>query len=102
MLLTDRRKGRRRYVAHGARIVCDGGSGLQNCRVLDVSAFGAQLELENALTLPGKFVLLLSHDGRLRRQCLVVWRKENTVGIEFNPPFPTKLNQRLQAILPRG
>jgi len=38
--------------------------------VLDVSAFGAQLELENALTLPAKFVLLLSHDGRLRRQCL--------------------------------
>jgi hypothetical protein len=65
--------------------------------MLDVSAFGAQLELENALTLPDKFVLLLSHDGRLRRQCLVVWRTQNAVGIEFNPPFPTKLNQRRQA-----
>src|SRR5579864_997129 len=95
---SDRRKGRRRYVVHGARIVCDGGSGPQNCRMLDVSAFGAQLELEKAATLPDKFVLLLSHDGRLRRQCLVVWRKENTVGIEFKPPFPTKLNPRRQAI----
>jgi hypothetical protein len=101
-MLTDRRKGKRRYVAHGARIVCDGGSGLQNCRMLDVSAFGAQLELEKAATLPDKFVLLLSHDGRLRRQCLVVWRTPNAVGIEFNPPFPTKLNLRLQAILPRS
>jgi len=98
MLITDRRKGKRRYVVHGARIVCDGGSGLQNCRMLDVSAFGAQLELENALTLPDKFVLLLSHDGRLRRQCLVVWRTQNTVGIEFNPPFTTKLNLRREAI----
>jgi PilZ domain len=66
--------------------------------MLDVSAFGAQLELERALTLPGKFVLLLSNDGRLRRQCLVIWRTQNTVGVEFNPPFPTKLNLRLQAI----
>jgi len=66
--------------------------------MLDVSAFGAQLELENALTLPDKFVLLLSHDGRLRRQCIVVWRTQNAVGIEFNPPFPTKLNPRREAI----
>jgi hypothetical protein len=66
--------------------------------MLDFSAFGAQLELEKALTLPGKFVLLLSNDGRLRRQCLVVWRTPNAVGVEFNPPFPTKINQRRQAI----
>jgi len=98
MLITDRRKGKRRYVVHGARIVCDGGSGLQSCRMLDVSAFGAQLELENALTLPDKFVLLLSHDGSLRRQCIVVWRKQSAVGIEFNPPFPTKVNPRREAI----
>ena len=95
---TDRRKNRRRHVVHGARIVCDDGSGLQNCRMLDFSAFGAQLELEKALTLPAKFVLLLSNDGRLRRQCLVVWRTQNTVGVEFDQPFPTKINQRRQAI----
>lgn len=95
---SDRRKGKRRDVAHGARIVYDEGSGLQNCRMLDVSAFGAQLELEEALTLPDKFVLLLSHDGTLRRQCLVVWRTQNTVGVKFNPPFPAKINQRRQLI----
>lgn len=95
---SDRRKGKRRDVAHDARIVYDEGSGLQNCRMLDVSAFGAQLELEEALTLPDKFVLLLSHDGTLRRQCLVVWRTQNTVGVKFNPPFPAKINQRRQLI----
>lgn len=95
---SDRRKDKRRDVAHGARIVCHEGSGLQNCRMLDVSAFGAQLELEKALTLPDKFVLLLSHDGTLRRQCSVVWRTQNTVGVEFNPPFPAKINRRRQPI----
>jgi hypothetical protein len=94
---TDRRKSRRYSVAHGARIVLDGGSSPQNCRMLDVSAHGARLELETAATLPDKFMLLLSHNGGLRRQCCVVWRSENAVGIEFNPPFPTKLKQPRQA-----
>jgi hypothetical protein len=94
----DRRKGKRRYVNNGARIVCDSDSHLQNCRMLDVSAFGARLELETPTALPDKFVLLLSNDGKFRRQCKVIWRTENAVGIEFNPPFPIKLNLRRQAI----
>jgi hypothetical protein len=93
----DQRKSRRHLVAHGARVVWDGGSSPQDCRMLDISAHGARLELETAATLPDKFMLLLSHDGGLRRQCSVIWRSENAVGIEFNSPFPTKLNQRRQA-----
>jgi hypothetical protein len=57
--------------------------------MLDLSAFGARLELATAATLPDKFTLLLSNDGRLRRQCSVIWRLENAVGIEFDPAFPT-------------
>jgi hypothetical protein len=94
---TDQRKSRRYSVGHGARIVWDDGSSPQNCRILDVSAHGARLELETAATVPDKFMLLLSHDGGLRRQCCVIWRSENAVGIEFNPPFPTKLKQSRQA-----
>ena len=93
----DQRKSRRHFVAHGARVVWDGGSSPQDCRMLDISAHGARLELETAATLPDKFMLLLSHDGGLRRQCSVIWRSENAVGIEFNSPFPTKLKQRRQA-----
>jgi hypothetical protein len=65
--------------------------------MLDVSACGARLELETAATLPNKFMLLLSHDGGLRRECCIVWRSENAVGIKFHPPFPTKLKQPRQA-----
>jgi len=93
----DQRKSRRYSVGHGARIVWDGGSSPQNCRMLDVSAHGARLELETAAMLPDKFMLLLSHDGGLRRECSVIWRSENAVGIEFSQPFPTRLRQRRQA-----
>jgi hypothetical protein len=94
---TDKRKSRRYSVEHGARIARDDGSDPQGCRMLDVSAHGARLELETASKLPDKFVLLLSHDGDLRRECTVIWRSENAVGIEFSQPFPTRLRQRRQA-----
>jgi len=40
--------------------------------------------------LPDYFILLLSHDGHLRRQCSVAWRTETAIGVEFIPPSPTK------------
>jgi len=91
----DQRKGARRSVANGARIACEGSADLRDCRMVDVSAFGARLELENVESVPDKFILVLSHDGRLRRQCSVVWRSENSIGIEFKPPFPTKVKSRI-------
>jgi len=92
---SDQRKGPRRYVAHGARIAYEGSAELQDCRMVDVSAFGARLELKNVGLIPDKFMLVLSHDGRLRRQCAVVWRSEDSMGIEFKPPFPTKVRTRI-------
>jgi PilZ domain len=89
----DQRKSRRYSVDHGARIVWGDGSNPQHCRILDVSAHGAQLELKTTVTVPDKFTLLLSHDGGLRRECSVTWRSENAVGIEFSQPFPTKLGR---------
>src|ERR1700722_14390524 len=89
----DQRKSRRHSVDNGARIALDGDSSPQNCRMLDISAHGARLELETAATLTDKFMLLLSHDGGLRRECSVIWRTEKAVGITFNEPFPTRLRQ---------
>ncbi len=77
------RKNRRHYVVHGARIVGPDGSGLVSCRMLDVSGTGARLEVKGADSLPDQLVLVLSHDGRLRRQCSVVWRSETAIGVEF-------------------
>ena len=89
----DNRKGSRRYVAHGARITWEGSADLTDCRMADVSAFGARLELKDVEAIPEQFILLLSHDGRLRRQCKVVWRSKDAIGVEFKPPFPVKVKK---------
>jgi len=92
---TDRRKGARRYVAQGARVARENSSDLQDCRIVDVSAFGARLELKDVSSVPDRFMLVLSHDGQLRRRCSVVWRSSHSVGIEFKPPFPTKVKNQM-------
>lgn len=56
----------------------------------DVSAGGARLELPKGIQLPDFFALVLSHDGRLRRQCSVAWRSPTSVGVEFIPFDPIK------------
>lgn len=84
----EHRGSRRCHVLHGARIALADGSAVQSCRMLDISGTGACLQVKEADAVPDQFVLLLSRDGRLQRQCSVVWRSEKTVGVEFVPDCP--------------
>jgi len=87
------RKSARRFIQQGARIALTGGSILGKCEVSDVSVTGARLTLGMpAAGVPDNFVLLLSYDGRLRRQCSVVWRSKNSVGVEFVADCPVATN----------
>jgi hypothetical protein len=49
----------------------------------DISATGARLKVEAPGALPDQFILLLSHDGQLRRHCTVAWRSNNAVRVSF-------------------
>src|SRR5271169_3966916 len=80
---TEHRRGTRRTVRQGARMVRADGSALGDCLMADVSATGARLKVETPEALPDRFVLLLSHNGQLRRQCSVAWRSGNAVGVRF-------------------
>jgi hypothetical protein len=80
----EHRQNKRRFILHGARIVLADGSVLEDCRIIDISGTGARLQVKDLGAVPDQFVLLLSYDGHLRRQCSVVWRSEKTIGIEFN------------------
>lgn len=84
-MIREQRRAKRYNVFHGARIAQADGSFLGICRMIDLSRTGARLEMKMAGKLPDHFILVLSHDGRLRRQCLVVWRSETAVGVEFIP-----------------
>lgn len=88
---SENRRAARRQVRNGARLVSANGAALADCLMLDLSATGARLEVQAPDALPDSFTMLLSHTGSLKRQCAVVWRAENTVGVQFVPdPVPAK------------
>jgi hypothetical protein len=81
----EKRKGtRRRVVSLGARIAT-AGTALMQCKMVDVCDTGARLLCAEAEKVPDTFKLILSHDSRLVRDCRVVWRSSNAVGVEFTP-----------------
>jgi len=83
-MASENRKGARRYVVSlGARIAAADSSVMQNCKMVDVSVTGARLICAEVDKVPDGFKLVLSHDGRLVRDCKVVWRSKDTIGVEF-------------------
>ena len=80
----EHRKFARRRVEQLVLMMSDEGSIIGPCTMLDVSAGGARLKLGTDLAVPQNFTLLLSKiDGRLKRHCVVAWRKEKQVGVRF-------------------
>ena len=77
------RKDIRRMVRQGARMVSSDSSALGPCLIVDISVAGARLEVKTSDALPYRFILLLSHNGRLQRRCSVAWRSGTAVGVRF-------------------
>jgi hypothetical protein len=61
----------------------DGDGRLRRCRLVDISANGARLVVENVDNTPDSFNLLLSRFGRPQYRCNVVWKRGDEVGVEF-------------------
>ncbi len=80
---TELRRNPRRQFNYNARILIDSSSPLIACAIVDISESGARISLEAGQTLPETFTLLLTRNGRTRRQCRVVWRDGQTLGVEF-------------------
>ena len=79
----EKRKGIRRSITYPAFIELGDGASALECTLCDASQQGAQLAVANPATLPNEFILALSSDGAARRRCRVIWRTENSVGVEF-------------------
>jgi hypothetical protein len=80
------RKTPRRMVGVVAYLYTTDGWQIGECRMRDVSAGGARFVHTIADELPPELLLSLSKDGRVRRHCELVWRKENEVGVRFLAP----------------
>lgn len=83
MMIAARKRGARKSVRQSAWITLDGGFAARPCVVLDLSAAGARITVDDADAAPGVFRLAFSRDARAGRQCKVVWRREGTLGVRF-------------------
>jgi hypothetical protein len=77
----DRRRAHRRRVVKSALIVFNNGHCTLGCQILDVSDTGALVMPADMFLCPGEFVLKPRVGSS--RDCEVVWRKMNAVGIRY-------------------
>jgi hypothetical protein len=88
MTVSSGRKSQRYKVSIPAMIYDVKGNLLMACKVRDLSATGAKLELERDEPLPLKFSLALTQDASVRRSCEPVWQLAVVAGIRFNRNRP--------------
>ncbi len=84
LMRADERKSVRRRLGELARI--DIGDGREHrCLLWDISASGARMTLETSNDLPTEFTLLPPREVGAPRQCRVIWRRREDIGVEFLP-----------------
>ena len=78
--MEERRRGPRADVDEPAYISSHGSS--TRCRVVNISAEGAAIEVPDPLFVPTRFQLMTEKD-RVVRDCRIVWTKQNRIGVIF-------------------
>ena len=76
----ERRKAPRTDVDEPAYVASHGAS--TRCRVVNISADGAAIEVPDPLFIPDRFQLMTERD-RVVRNCRVVWTRQNRIGVIF-------------------
>jgi hypothetical protein len=71
----------RRRVLKSAMIEFEGGA--YSCAVRNLSEAGAALDVPSSFGIPHEFQLVIEAN-QVTRQCRVIWRKENRLGVTFD------------------
>lgn len=87
LLPRERRQFSRLHVTIPAFAHIHDGVPMQPCTVLDISENGGRVRVDAGPQLPDNFVLLFNNTGTVRRDCRVIWRQENYLGVEFHNRF---------------
>ncbi|MDB5485801.1 MAG: hypothetical protein JWR73_1615 [Tardiphaga sp.] len=74
----------RKSVRQAGWITLDGGFAARACQVIDLSASGAKITVDDPTSVTNKVKLGFSRDGRAGRACDVVWRRGKTLGVKFS------------------
>lgn len=78
--MEEERKQPRTDVDQLARICCGGMT--ISCRLLNISAEGAAVEVANATHIPDRFQLMTEHNRDVFN-CRIAWIKQNRIGLTF-------------------
>ncbi len=78
--MEERRKAPRADVDEPAYVASGGAS--TRCRVVNISADGAAIEVPDPAFIPDRFQLMTERD-RVVRDCRVVWTRQNRIGVIF-------------------
>jgi len=76
----ERRRAPRADVDEPAYISSHGSS--TRCRVVNISAEGAAIDVPDPVFVPTRFQLMTETD-RVVRDCRIVWTKQNRIGVIF-------------------
>jgi PilZ domain len=82
----EKRKSRRKVFERSGLVKLSEDGPAEPCIVLNVSDTGARLACTAPRVIPEQFLLALSADGMVTRQCSVVWRSGFELGVEFSRP----------------
>jgi hypothetical protein len=85
----NKRKYARRTVKTVAYLYTSDGWPLGDCEMRDISEGGAKIVLKDIEEMPDVFLLSLSRNGRVRRNCRLMWRDGDTIGIQFSGRAPS-------------
>jgi hypothetical protein len=80
---TDARTNPRAVVRRCGWFVGSVGEQLKECTVWDESKTGARLVVHAPEAIPDVFHIYMTLDFSSRRQCRVIWRSSNQIGVEF-------------------
>jgi hypothetical protein len=83
MAVTTKKRDTRKSLRQPGWITLDGGFAVRPCVVQDISSTGAKITADNASALPGTLRLAFARDAKTGRNCQVVWRRGNSIGVRF-------------------
>ena len=62
--------------------VSSGGS-VMRCTVLNISAEGCAIEVDEPAFVPPRFRLVMANDSSIVRECQIAWIQQNRIGLTF-------------------
>ena len=80
----DNRRAKRQPIHYPAWLLVAASGQPVECMIIDMSDSSARIALRSQIiALPNKFTLLLDKNGKVQRQCKIVWANPGNVGVRF-------------------